>query len=578
MNNGEISGILREIGEYLQMREESIFKVKAYEKAAESIASLLEEVADIYKKGGVYALKEISGVGQTIAEKIAELLETGHLRYYAKLKKETPVRLSELTRVEGLGPKSILRLYKELGVRNLKQLEEAAKKGKIKGLKGFGEKSEENILRGVAFIKKSGGRFILGAMMPMIEEIKERLQKIKGVKKIVVAGSVRRGKETIGDVDMLVVSENSRPIMDYFVAMPEVIRIYAHGGTKSSIRIGAGIDVDLRVVPEKSYGAALNYFTGSKEHNIALRQIAIDKGYKLSEYGLFKGKKPIAGKNEEEIYRALGLDYIEPELREMTGEIAAANNHQLPKLIGRNDLRGDLQVQTNWSDGAHSIAEMAQAAVVAGLEYMVVTDHSKRLAMANGLDAKRVLQQIKEIEEINENLKLRGSNFRILKGSECDILKNGDLDLADEILEKLDVVGASIHSYFNLSRPEQTERLKKAMANPHVDIIFHPTGRIINKRPPCDLDIEEIIKMAGETGTILEINAFPDRSDLKDDYIKKCVQSGVKMAVNSDSHSVNHFSMLKYGIVQARRGWAKKSDIINAWPLEKMLSMLKHGK
>jgi DNA polymerase (family 10) len=329
------------------------------------------------------------------------------------------------------------------------------------------------------------------------------------------------------------------------------------------------------VVPKDSYGAALNYFTGSKDHNVALREIAVKKGYKLNEYGLFKGKKRIAGRTEEEIYNALGMSYIEPEIRENSGEIKAAQMNQLPKLIGYNELLGDLQVQTNWTDGANSIEEMAKAAMSIGLEYIAITDHTKRLAMTGGLDEKRIQEQWREIDSANLKIRKQNPKFKILKGTECDILKDGSLDLPDKILAKLDVVGASVHSYFNLSRQDQTNRIKKAMANPFVDIIFHPTGRIINRRQPYEVDIDELIKFAKKTGTILEIDAYPDRLDLKDEHIRKCVEAGVKLAIDSDAHSIAHFSYLEYGLAQARRGWATKNDVINAWPLEKMLSFLK---
>lgn len=578
MNNGAIGRILREIGEYLEMQGESVFKIKAYEKAADVISSLTEELSDIYKKGGRELIEKVPGVGVSIAEKIEELLKTGSLKYYEQLKKEISVDLSELSQIEGLGPKSIYKLYKKLGVSNLSDLEKALKEGKIRNLEGFGEKSEAKISKGLEFVKKSGGRFILGAISLFAQTIENRLKKIKGVDDLVIAGSVRRRKETIGDVDILITSKNPKPVMDFFVSMSEVAIVHAHGDTKSAIKLKNGLDVDLRVVPKESYGAALNYFTGSKEHNIALRQIAIDKGYKLNEYGLFKGEKMIAGKTEEELYEVLGLKYIEPELREMTGEIEAAKEGRLPQLIGYEDLKGDLQIQSDWSDGADSIEDMALAAIKAGLEYMVITDHTKRLAMAHGLDRKRILQQIEEINGVNLKFKNQNIKFTILKGTECDILKDGSMDLPDDVLEKLDVVGGSIHSYFNLFKEEQTKRLQKAMNNPHVDIIFHPTGRRINKRPAYELDMDVVIRTAKETGTILEIDAFPDRLDLKDDYIKKCVQEGVKLSIDSDGHSTSHFSVLEYGIAQARRGWAEKKDIINAWPLEKMLSMLKHGK
>jgi len=574
ITNSEIAKILREISEYLEMQDIP-FKPQAYEKAAEVIEGLEEEVSEIYKNGGLKALSQIPKVGVSIAEKIEELIKTGRLKYYENLKKTLPVDLSVLTQIEGLGPKKIKKLYQVLKIRNIKDLEKAAKAGKIRNLEGFGLKSEQNILKGIEFYKKASSRYILGFEMAYIREIESRLKKLKEVEEIVIAGSVRRRKETIGDVDILIISKNPKPVMDYFVNMTDVIHVYAHGETKSAVKMKNGLDVDLRVVPKDSYGAALNYFTGSKDHNVALREIAVKKGYKLNEYGLFKGKKRIAGRTEEEIYNALGMSYIEPEIRENSGEIKAAQMNQLPKLIGYNELLGDLQVQTNWTDGANSIEEMAKAAMSIGLEYIAITDHTKRLAMTGGLDEKRIQEQWREIDSVNLKIRKQNPKFKILKGTECDILKDGSLDLPDKILAKLDVVGASVHSYFNLSRQDQTNRIKKAMANPFVDIIFHPTGRIINRRQPYEVDIDELIKFAKKTGTILEIDAYPDRLDLKDEHIRKCVEAGVKLAIDSDAHSTAHFSYLEYGLAQARRGWATKNDVINAWPLEKMLSFLK---
>jgi len=571
LSNQTVAKVLSEIGEYLEMQNVP-FKPRAYEKAALTISGLEEEISEIYKKGGLRALEEIPGVGASIAEKIEELIKTGSCKYHEELKKKTPVNLSELTAVEGLGPKSIKKLYQKLGVKNLNDLEKAAQAGKIGKLEGFGKKSEENILKGIEFVKKSGGRFILGFVMPEIRNIEERLRGLKAVEKIVVAGSVRRRKETIGDVDILVVSKNPWPVMDYFVKMPEVVRVLAHGDTKSAIKTKSGLDIDLRVVPHKSYGAALNYFTGSKDHNVALRQIAIKKGYKLNEYGLFKGKKQIAGESEEEIYKALGMDYIEPELRENIGEIEAAKEHKLPKLIDYGGLQGDLQIQTDWTDGSDSIEAMAKAAASMGLKYIAITDHTKRLAMTNGLDEKRILKQMAEIDRLNKKF---AGRVKILKGSECDILKDGSLDLPDGVLAKLDVVGAAVHSLFNLPREVQTERIKRAMANSNVDIIFHPTGRIIQKRDAYQVDVEELIVAAKKTKTILEIDAYPNRLDLKDEYVRKCVASGVKLAIDSDAHSSGHLHYLEYGIAQARRGWASKNDIVNAHPAEKMLKFLK---
>jgi len=574
MKNHEVAKILAEIGEYLDMQNVP-FKPRAYEKVAGVVDGLEEDIAVTYERGGIKALGEIPGVGVSIAEKIEEYLETGRIKYYEELKKKTPVDLSTLTQVEGLGPKKIKKLYEELRIKNLDDLEKAAKAGKIRKLESFGVTSEENILKGIEFLRKSGGRFILGFAMPTVKEIEDRLGRLKEVKRVVVAGSVRRRKETIGDVDVLVVSSKPAPVMDYFTSMPEVINVYAKGDTKSAIKIKNGLDVDLRVVPVESFGAALNYFTGSKDHNVALRRIAMDKGYKLNEYGLFRGKKQVAGKSEEEVYETLGLDYVEPELREMTGEIIAAGKHKLPKLIGYNDLKGDLQTQSSWTDGANSIEELAQAALKAGLEYIAITDHTKRLAMTGGLDEKGLLKQMAEIDKINKKLKSRKVKITLLKGTECDILKDGSLDIDDKTLSQLDVVGVSVHSYFNLPKEEQTKRIVRAMKNPHVDILFHPTGRVLNKRPAYEVDMDEIIETAVSTGTVLEVDALPDRLDLKDEYVRRCVEKGVKIAIDSDAHSVTHFAYLEYGISQARRGWATREDVINAWPLEKMLKMLK---
>ncbi len=578
MRNIEIAQILLEIGEHLNMQGENIFKVKAFEKASQIIAELDRELADIYQQKGKQGLEEIPGVGPSIAGEIEELIKTGKSKYYEKLKKKAPVDVSQLTRVEGLGPKGIQKLYEELDITNLKELTEAAKAGKIGKLKGFGKKSEEKILRGIEFLKKSGGRFLLGQVVQQVEEIENRLKKLKEVKKVIAAGSFRRRKETVGDVDILVTSGKPEVVIDFFTKISSVVQVMAKGDTRAAIKLKSGLNVDLRVVPEESYGAALNYFTGSKEHNVALRQIAIDKGLKLNEYGLYRGEKQIAGKTEEEIYKALDLQYIEPELREMTDVVLVARENKLPNLINYSDLKGDLQIQTKWSDGTSSIEEMAREAIKRGLEYILITDHTKRLAMTKGLDEKRILLQMKEIDEVNKKFEAEGLSFKVLKGSECDILKDGSLDLPDEILEKLDIVGVSVHSYFNLSRDEQTARVIKAIKNPHADIFFHPTGRIINRRPAIDLDMEEVIKVAKENGTVMEIDAFFDRLDLKDDHIRMCVNAGVKLAIDSDAHSIGHFSMLEYGIAQARRGWAERKDIINAWPLEKMLSFLKDGR
>ncbi len=577
LSNQEIAGIFYEIAEFLAM-ENIQFKPRAYEKVASAVESLDESVYDIYKKEGLKGLKNIPNVGESIAEKIEEIVKTGRLKYYEELKKRTPIDLKGLEKIEGLGPKGIRKLYKEIGIKNLDDLEKAAEAGKIRELDGFGKKAEENILKGIEFAKQSGSRFILGYAMTEISEVIEGIKSLKEVQKIKVVGSARRKKETIGDIDILVQSDSPKPIMNYFVGMPGVVRVYDHGENKSNIRHKNGMDMDLRILPEESFGAALLYFTGSKEFNIELRKIAVKKGEKLNEYGLFKEirnkkEKRIAGKTEEEVFEKLDMQYIEPEMRENQGEIELALRNKLPKLIGYGDLKGDLQIQTNWTDGSNTIEEYAKEAIKLGLEYILITDHTKRLAMTGGLDEKGLLKQIKAIDKANE--KFKNKNFRILKGSEVDILKDGTLDIKDEVLKKLDIVGASVHSYFNLSREEQTKRLIKAMENKNVDIIFHPTGRIINRRKAYDLDIDEIIKTAKRTKTVLEIDAYPDRLDLKDEHIKKCVDAGVKLAIDSDAHAIPHMHYLKWGIAQARRGWAIKNDIINAHPLGKLLKFLK---
>ncbi len=578
MINAELAKIFREISIYLDM-DNVPFKPRAYEKISEVLGSLEEDLGSIYKRGGLKALKEIPGVGESSALKIEEYIKTGKVKDYEVLKKKTPVQLDELAGIEGLGPKKIKHLYGKLGVKNLKDLEAAIAGGKVSGLEGFGEKSSEKLEQSIGFLRKSGGRFIFGEIAPLLEDIRYKLSLVPGVQVAEIAGSFRRRRDTIGDGDILVISKDPKSVMDYFVKMKRVVQIIGQGGTKSSVKLENGLNVDVRVLEPEIYGAALMHFTGSKDHNIVMRELAIKKGLKLSEYGLTqtKGKteKIVAGRTEAEIYKKLGMDYIPPEIRENLGEIELARSHKLPKLVEYKDIQGDLQIQTSWTDGKNSIEEMAEAAISLGRKYIVITDHTKRLTVTNGLDEKRILKQMAEIDALNIKFSKQKIDFKILKGSECDILKDGSLDLPDKILAKLDVVGASVHSHFKLSSEEQTRRIKRAMSNPHVDILFHPTGRIINKREAYALDMQEIIKHAKATKTVLEINSFPDRADLKDEYIRKCVELGVKMAIDSDAHAIPHLKLVEYGVYQARRGWAKKSDIINAWPLEKMLKMLK---
>ncbi len=572
LTNKDIAKVLSHIAFYLEMQDDR-FRIRAYEHAAETLYALTEEAADIYAHGGIAALEDIPGVGESIAEKIEELLKTGKLRYYDQLAQKIPITIDELSGLEGLGAKRIKVLYKKLGVKDLAGLEHAAKAGKIAKLEGFGTKSEKNILQAIAFYRASHTRFLLSDVVSLVEGIAKKLGQVDGVTKVMVAGSIRRRKETVGDGDILAVSTKPKKVIDYFTAMDNVAAVYGKGDTKGAVKLRNGMDIDLRVVPAESFGAALNYFTGSKDHNVALRQIAIKKKMKLNEYGLFKGKKMIAGKTEEEVYRALGLQYVEPEMRENRGEIEAARKGILPQLIGYHDLKGDLQVQTSWTDGSNSIKEMALAAQKAGLQYIVITDHTKALAMTGGLDEKGLRKQAKEIDRVNKEL----SGITVLKGAEVNILKDGSLDISDEALAQLDVVGAAVHTQFRLPREEMTARLIRAMENPHLDILFHPTARLINKREPIDVDMDAIIAAAVRTGTILEIDAIPDRLDLKDEYILQAKKAGTKFAIDSDAHNRDHFGFLWYGIAQARRGWLEPKDVINTLSLQEMLKCLKGG-
>ena len=573
MTNAAIAQMMREIAAFLDM-EDVPFKPRAFEKVAYTIESLDRPLEEIFAEGGVKALEDLPGIGRSIAEKIAELLATGKMAYYEELHHKTPVDVTELMGIEGLGPKNIKALYEALHVRSLVDLERAARSGKIHDLPHFGEKSEKRILKGLEFLKGRTGRFPLGAALPLLGEIEARLRHVRGVTRVAIAGSVRRRKETVGDGDILVVASRPDEIMKFFVSMPEVIHVHGHGSTRSSVKLETGMDVDLRVVSAENFGAALCYFTGNKDHNVALRRIAIEKGLKLNEYGVFRGNKSIAGEGEEEVYETLGLRWIAPELRENAGEIEAARDGTLPQVIEYGEVRGDLQVHTSWTDGANSIEEMAEEARRLGRQYIAITDQTKGLAMTGGCDEKKLRKQIAEVRKLRR--KWRG--FTLLAGAEVNINRDGSLDIADEVLAELDVVGIAVHSHFNLSREEMTRRILRAMENPHADILFHPTGRVIQKREPYDVDIDAVIAAAKRTKTVLEIDALPDRLDLKDEHVRKAVTAGVKLVIDSDAHSVQHLRLIDYGIATARRGWARREDILNTLPVARFLTALKGGK
>jgi DNA polymerase (family X) len=577
MKNQELAKIFNDMSRFLEM-EGVAFKPYAYQRAALSLEALDKDVGDIYKQGGVKALLEIPGVGKAIADHIEEYLKTGKIKHYEDYKKKLPLKIDELIRVEGMGPRKVKTLYQKLGIKDLKDLEKAAKAHKIAPLFGFGEKTEKNILQGLEFLKRDKGRFLLGQIMPTARDICGKLENLKEVDQISLAGSTRRRKETIGDVDILVVSKNPEKVMDFFVKLDGVEKIWGKGSTKASVRLREGFDVDLRVVPAKSYGSALQYFTGNKDHNIITRKIAIEKGLKLSEYGLFRGKKMIAGKTEEEVYKAIGLPWIEPELRENEGEIEAALKGNLPKIIGYKDIKGDLHCHTSFkakSHGRNSMEEMCQEAIKSGYEYIGISDHTKFLRIESGLNEKQLLDQHEAIKKINDKFKNKNINFRALHGCEANILDDGSIDIKDEVLEKLDYVIAGVHSSMKMPKQEMTRRIIGAMQNPNVDIISHPTGRLIGRRDEYQMDFDKILEVAKKTGTILEINSSPDRLDLRDLYIRRAKNEGVKMIINTDSHQKEQLNLMEYGIAQARRGWAEKSDIINTNSAEKLLEYFK---
>jgi len=576
MKNQELAKIFNDMARFLRM-EGVAFKPYAYERAAISLESLSEDVGDIYRKGGTKALMEVPGVGKAIADHIEEYLKTGKIKIYEKQKKKLPINLDELTRVEGMGARKARVLYQKLEVKNLKDLEKAAKVHKIAPLFGFGEKTEKNILQGLEFLKRDKGRFLLGYIMPTVNNIYKKIESLKEVEKISLAGSVRRMKETIGDVDILVVSKSPEKVMDFFVKIDGIEKVWGKGGTKASIRMKEGFDVDLRIVPAKSYGSALQYFTGNKDHNIATRKIAIEKGLKLSEYGVFRGKKQIAGQTEEDVYKAIGLPWMEPELRENEGEIEAALKGQLPKLVELQDIKGDLHNHSSWGGikERDSIEKMCEKAMGLGYEYIGISDHTEFLKIEHGLTGTQLLKQHEDIKKLNEKLQKQGKNFRILHGCEANIMADGSIDIKDEVLEKLDYVITGVHSFLKQEKSEMTARIIKAMENPNVDIISHPTGRIIGRRDEYLVDFDKVLKTARNTRTILEINSAPERLDLRDLYIRRAKNEGVKMIINTDSHRKEQMNLMKFGVGMARRGWAEAKDIVNTNSIEELIKHFK---
>ena len=565
MQNKKVAAILDLVADYLEM-DGVDFRTKAYRRAAHTVDFLTQPIEEVHKKGG---LEKLPGIGKAIALKIAEILDTGSLQYLEELKKQYPVDFEVLLLVEGLGPKTIKLLYQELGVKDLDDLEKEARRGHIHRLKGMGVKSEKKILENLEFAKKSTGRRLLGEILPLSQELKERIGSLPEVEIVEIAGSIRRRKETVGDIDVLTVTSDPQKVMDYFINLDLVGGVISHGPSKSTIRLKDGMEVDLRVFKKEEYGSALVYFTGSWELNVELRKIAISRGLKLNEYGVFKGDEQLAGRTEEDVFQALGLSYIEPELRENRGEMEAALAGKLPELVEKSDIKGDLHLHTQWSDGRSSILEMAEAAQKRGYQYLAITDHAQGLPVAGGLDEIALKEQMIEIDAVNDEL----DNIHVLKGVELNIGPDGSLDIDNEVLEELDVVLAAIHSGVPFKEGTLTGIILDVLENEYVDILAHPSGRKLKKRPAYDINLEKVFETAKETGTILEVDGQPQRLDLNDENIRMAIKYGCHLALDTDGHQTRDLDYMELAVSTARRGWAEAHDVVNTLPLKKFLKL-----
>jgi DNA polymerase (family 10) len=571
VQNADIADIFSRVANLLEIEGANPFRVRAYRNAASTLENLPRNVADMVEDEE--DLSRLPGIGKDLAEKIAEIVHTGRLKQLEEVQGRTPAELNELMNISGLGPKRVSKLFHELGVTNRSELKAAAEKKKIRALEGFGEKTEQSILEALSKVDPGEQRVTLTEAEQRAAPLIDYLQNSRGIKKITVAGSYRRRKETVGDLDILVTCKKDSNVMNRFAGYEDVQKVVSKGSTRSTVVLKSGLQVDLRVLPQIGYGAGLHYFTGSKTHNIAVRKRGVERKFKINEYGVFKGKERVAGKTEEEVYKTVGLPYIEPELREDRGEIEAAEKGRLPNLIRQKDIRGDLHAHTTATDGRASLHEMAKAAKKLGYDYLAVTDHSKKVTMARGLDESRLAEQIEEIDRLNEKL----DHFRVLKGIEVDILEDGSLDLSDEILQALDLRVCSVHYNQNLPRKKQTRRILKAMENPYFNILGHPTGRLIGQRDPYDIDLEEVMKQARENGCFLEVNAEPERLDLTDSHCKMAKEIGVKVAISTDAHGTESLGFMRFGIDQARRGWLEADDVINTRSLTELMQLLKRG-
>ena len=571
IHNEDVARIFDQIADLLEIQGANSFRVRAYRNASREVRGLPKELAQLAAAGA--DLTALPGIGEALAAKIQEILATGTCQALKRLQRELPPQLTDLLRLPGLGPKRVHALHYDLDIHTPAQLYRAAKDGRLKGLPGFGPKTESNLVAALETRLATERRFKLATAARYAEPLVAWLEKTPGVDRVVPAGSYRRRRETVGDLDILVTATDPATVMARFTAYDEVAEVRAQGGTRATVVLTCGLQVDLRVVEARSLGAALHYFTGSKAHNIAIRTLARGRGLKVNEYGVFRGNRRVAGETEASVFAALDLPYIPPELREGRGEIEAARQGILPVLVERSDLRGDLHCHTNASDGHASLAEMVEAARAQGFEYLAITEHSKRLTMAHGLDSRRLLEQMEAIDRLNQGLE----GLRVLKGIEVDILEDGGLDLPDEILSRLDLVVGAVHSKLHLSRAAQTRRILKALENPRLTILAHPSGRLIDEREPYDLDMTRVIREARDRGRFLELNAHPERLDLTDLHCQMAREEGVLISIASDAHSPLDFANLVYGVGQGRRGWLEKKDVLNTRPLKELLPLLQRS-
>jgi len=571
VENKSIADLLTEIADILDIQGENPFRVRSYRNAARTIADMGQSVRAMVRAGD--DLEHIPGIGKSLQERIEEIVSTGKCGFLEELRAKVPPGLTELLKLEGLGPKKVKLLYDELGVDSVDRLEKSAQAGKLRDLPGMGLKTEEKVLKSIEQYRAGMGRFKLSVGFTYAQALLEYLKGIPGLKRLDPAGSFRRHRETIGDLDLLAICGRGCKVMDRFTTYGDVAEVISEGETKSSVRLKCGLRVDVRVLEEESYGAALHYFTGSKAHNVAIRERAKDLGLKVSEYGVFRAKdeKRLSGANEEDVFKAVGLPFIPPELREDRGEIQAAEKGKLPKLIELGDIRGDLQMHTSATDGKNTIAEMAQKAKEMGYAYLAITDHSKAVRVAGGLDEKRLAKHLQEVEKAGGKI----PGIRILKGVEVDILADGSLDLKDDILKECDVVLASVHSRFNMEEGEMTRRIIKAIGNPHVSILAHPTGRLILEREAYKVNLKEVFQAAIDHGVVLEINAYPDRLDLRDVDARMAKEMGARLVISTDAHSTGQLELMKFGVFTARRGWVEARDVINTLPLPPLLKILR---